>query len=106
LLCLCSQYDWGAIYQLQDVDNALEYLTTGIGSALDRVAPVKIVTILKGKCLYLARDTLDLMKLCDVDKGSRYCKLRNRGLVLVEKDKRRSNESKLNKSHNDPRVLW
>jgi hypothetical protein len=49
------------------------------------------------------------MKLRDVAKGSQYRKLRklsSRCSVLVERDKRRSNKSKLNKSHNDPRVLW
>jgi hypothetical protein len=39
-------------------------------------------------------------------KGRRYRKLRNRCSVLVERDKRNSNQSKLTKSKDDPRVLW
>jgi hypothetical protein len=55
----------------------------------------------------MARDTLELMKLQDhVAKVRWYRKLRNRCSVLVERDKRNSNQSKLIKSKDDPRVLW
>jgi hypothetical protein len=86
---------------------ATKYLKAGIGAALDKVAPLTVVKVRKGKSLYLARDTLELMKLRDhVAKGRRYRKLRNRCLVLVERAKRNSNQSKLTKSKDDPRVLW
>jgi hypothetical protein len=71
---------------------ALKYLKAGIMAALDKVAPLTAVKVRKGKSLYLARDTLELMTLRDhVAKGRRYHKLRNRCSVLVEKDKRNSN---------------
>jgi hypothetical protein len=101
------QYDWAAIYQLRDVNVALKYLKAGIVAALDMVAPLTVVIVRKGKSLYLARDTLELMKLRDhVAKGHRYRKLHNRCSVLVERDKRNSNQSKLTKSKDDPGVLW
>jgi hypothetical protein len=89
------QYNCAAIYQLRDVNVALKYLKAGI------MAPLTMVKVRKGK-----RDTLELMTLRDpVAKGCRYRKLRNRCSVLVERDKRNSNQSKLTKSKDDPRVL-
>lgn len=98
--------DWDGIYQVSNVNSALEYLNAGIVAALDMVAPVKEVTVNRGKNLYLTQHTLNLMKQRDMAKGAKYRKLRNRCSVLVERDKRASNESKLDKSKNDPRVLW
>jgi hypothetical protein len=101
------QYDWAAIYQLLDVDVALKYLKASIMSAFDKVAPLIVVKVRKVNSIYLARDTLELMKLWDhVAKRCRYRKLRNRCSVLVERDKRNSNQSKLTKSKDNPRVLW
>jgi hypothetical protein len=86
---------------------ALKYLKAGIMAALDKVAPLTVVKVRKGKSLYLARDTLELMTLRDHEAKARwYRKLRNRCSVLVERDKRNSNQSKLTKSKDDPRVLW
>jgi hypothetical protein len=101
-----SRRKWAEIYRIGDVDKALEYLISGITDTLDDVAPFRIVKIRRTKCLYLARDTLNLMKLCNTAKGARYRKLRNRCSVLVERDKRFSNESKLAKSAGDSRILW
>jgi hypothetical protein len=86
---------------------ALKYLKAGILSALNKVAPLTVVKVRKGKSLYLSRDTLELMKLRDhVAMGRRYRKLGNRFSVFVERDKRKSNQSKLTKSKDNPRVLW
>jgi hypothetical protein len=86
---------------------ALKYLKASIMSAFDKVAPLIVVKVRKVNSIYLARDTLELMKLWDhVAKRCRYRKLRNRSSVLVERDKRNSNQSKLTKSKDNPRVLW
>jgi hypothetical protein len=103
---LLDTCDWSKIYAIKNVDKALELLESAIVAALDVVAPLHEKTVRQGKALYLARDTLDLMRKRDAAKGAKYRKLRNRVSVLVERDKQASNESKLSKSKNDPRVLW
>jgi hypothetical protein len=111
---LNDECDFSEIHSIQDGSVALEFLTAAINRALDRVAPLTEVKVRKGKSLYLANDTLGLMKERDAAavasnsrvKNARYRKLRNRCSVLVERDKRSSNESKLAKSGGDPRILW
>jgi hypothetical protein len=50
--------DWTKVYNLKDVDAVLEYITAGIVSALDIVAPEKEIRVKKGPNLYLTRETL------------------------------------------------
>lgn len=98
--------DFSRIYAIGNVDESLEFLETAIVAALDRIAPLREIVVRQGKSLYLERDTLNLMKMRDAAKGAKFRKLRNRVSVLVERDKQASNERKLAKSKNDPRILW
>jgi hypothetical protein len=60
----------------------------------------------QGANLYLARDTLERMKMCNAASGREYLNLRNKVTHLLRRDKQASNLLSLNKVHNDPKVLW
>jgi hypothetical protein len=69
--------DWTKVYDIKDVDAVLEYVTAGIVSALDVVAPEKEIGIKKGPNLYLTQETLEAMKKRNAATGKRYRGLRN-----------------------------
>ncbi len=69
------------------------------------VTPMTSVTH-KGAHLYLAADTLAVLKARNIAKGAAYRNLRNRGNALVKRDKLRSNMMCLAKHSGDSRVLW
>jgi endonuclease/exonuclease/phosphatase (EEP) superfamily protein YafD len=103
--------DWSNIYKIHDVDAVHRFLVDGIVEALDVVAPLKLIRVRKGADLYLAADTLAAIRdrnnaRLEHAPRARYRALRNRATVLVLRDKRNSNQAKLTKSNNDPRVLW
>jgi hypothetical protein len=100
--------NWGKIYQIHNVNDALDYLVTEITAALNLVAPFKDIKVRTGKALFFAADTLLLMQEQDSikSKGKRYHSLRNRCSLLIERDKRHTNEQILSDSRNAPRVLW
>ncbi|QQP41982.1 Uncharacterized protein FKW44_016510 [Caligus rogercresseyi] len=70
------------------------------------VAPIKTIKVKTGKNLYLAPDTLKLMRERDKATGSEYRRIRNQVSSMVKRDKVRTNVNKLHQSHNDPKVLW
>jgi hypothetical protein len=72
----------------------LEYISGGVLAALDIIAPLRSITVRRGKNLYLAADTLAVMKMRDKANGADYRLLRNRASVLVRRDKRRSKGSR------------
>jgi hypothetical protein len=47
--------DWSKVYNIREVDAVLDYITDGIVSALDTIAPEKEIQVKKG--LYLTRET-------------------------------------------------
>jgi hypothetical protein len=98
--------DWTKVYNLKDVDTVLEYITAGITSALNIVAPEKAKRVKKGPNLYLRRETLGTMKKRNAATGKRYRSLRNEVTRLVRRDKQDSNLLSLKKAKNDPKVLW
>jgi hypothetical protein len=98
--------DWTKEYDIRDVDAVLKYITAGIVSALDIVAPEKEIRVKKGPNLYLTRETLEAMKKRDAATGKRYRGLRNEVSRLVRRDKQDSNLLSLTKAKNDPKVLW
>ena len=52
-------YDWSPIYSMTDPDDATEFLTKNVLSALDKVAPAKLIKFRPDKpALYLEKDTL------------------------------------------------
>jgi hypothetical protein len=85
------------IHDWLQVDAFLEYVTSGIIAALNIVAPEKEIRVKKGPNLYLARDTLEMMKRLDAASGNRYRTLRNEVTRLVRRDKQDSNLLSLKK---------
>jgi hypothetical protein len=98
--------NWTREYAIKDVDDILQYITTGIISALNVVAPKREIRMKKGPNLYLTRETLEAMKKRDAATGRRYRSLRNEVSRLVSRDKQDSNLLSLKKASNDPKVLW
>jgi hypothetical protein len=94
------------VYNIKDVDAVLEYIRTGIVSALNIVAPEKEMCMKKGPNLYLTRERLETMKKRDAATGKRYCSLGNEVTRLVRRAKQDSNLLSLAKAKNDPKVLW
>jgi hypothetical protein len=100
-------HDWLKVYNIKDVVDAfLKYLTVGIISALNIVAPKKEIRVKKRPNLYLARETLEMMKRRNTDTSKMYRNLRNKVTCLVRRDKQDSNLLSLKKVKNDPKVLW
>jgi hypothetical protein len=98
--------DWTKVYDIKDVDAVLEYVTAGIVSALNIVAPEKEIGVKKGPNLYLTREMLEAMKNRDTATGRRYRSHRNEVSRLVKRDKQNSNLLSLKKASNNPKVLW
>jgi hypothetical protein len=98
--------DWSKVYAIRDVDDILDYVTAGIVSALDIIAPEKEIRVKKGQNLYLTRETLEAMRKRDSATGKKYLNLRNKVSRLVRRDKQDSNLFSLKKACNDPKVLW
>jgi hypothetical protein len=99
-------HDWLKVYDVKDVDAVLKYLTAGIVSALNIVAPKKEIVGKKGPNLYLTRETLEMIKRRDTATGKRYRNLRNEVTRVISRDKQDSNLLSLKKAKNDPKVLW
>jgi hypothetical protein len=99
-------HDWTKVYNIKDVDAVLTYVTTGIVTALDIVAPAKEINVKKEPNLYLARDTLERMKMRNAASGKKYRNLRNKVTHLVRRDKQDSNLLSLKKPNNDSKVFW
>lgn len=102
LLC----WPWTNIYDIKDVELAHTFLVDGIMAALDLVAPLKCIKVRRGDNLYLSSDTLNLMAERDRASGAKYKRLRNRVCSMVKRDRLRTNLNLLQKSGNNPRVLW
>jgi hypothetical protein len=98
--------NWSKVYDIKDVDTVLEYITAGIISALNIVAPEKAIRVKKGPNLYLTWETLEMMKKQATATGKRYRSLGNEVTRLVRRDKQDSNLLSLKKAKNDPKVLW
>jgi hypothetical protein len=97
--------DWTRVYAIKDVDDILDFITAGIFSALDIVAPEREIRVKKWHNLYLTGETLEA-KNRDAATGRRYRDLRNKVSRLVRRDKQDSNLFSLKKASNDPKVLW
>jgi hypothetical protein len=98
--------NWTKVYAIKDVDDILDYITSGIVWALDIVAPEKEIRVKKGPNLYLTRETLEAMRKRNSATDKRYRNLRNEVSRLVRRDKQDSNLLSLKKASNDPKVLW
>jgi hypothetical protein len=60
--------DWSQIHAIKDVDKAHKFLTNGITAALNRVAPLKSISVRPGANTYLAADTLALAAATAVNR--------------------------------------
>lgn len=98
--------NWTDIFQYKAADDVLAFMNAGILTALNEIAPLKEITVKRERDLYLSSDTLAVIKLRDKAKGAEYRALRNRAAVLVRRDKRRTNASKLAAANGDPKLLW
>jgi hypothetical protein len=103
-------WNWGDVHVIRDVNKVHAFVLGGITAALDIVAPLKEIRVKKGTNIYLATETLGVIKQRDDARGdpdpTRYRDLRNRVTRRVRRDKLRSNISTLSKAAGDPRVLW
>jgi hypothetical protein len=106
ILTALDRHNWCKIYALCGVDEVHGFLLQGIISAVNIVAPEKKITVKNWSELYLAEDTLELMRERDDAKIRKDCNLRNKVTHLIRRDKLSSNSATLSKSGNDPRVLW
>jgi hypothetical protein len=100
-----SRTDWTRVYAIRDVDDILNFIKTGIVSALDIIAPEKEIRVKSGPNLYLTRETLEAMRKPDSATCRRYRDLQNEVSRLVRRDKQDSNILSLTKACNDPKVL-
>jgi hypothetical protein len=98
--------DWTRVYAIRDVDDILDFITAGIVSALDIIAPEKEIRVKSGPNLYLTLERLETMRKRDLATGRRYRELRNEVSRLVRRDKPDSNLLSLKKAGNNPKVLW
>ncbi|QQP39493.1 Uncharacterized protein FKW44_020389, partial [Caligus rogercresseyi] len=96
----------GRLYSIEDVEKVHRFLLDGITVALDEVAPIKTIKVKTGKNLYLAPDTLKLMRERDKTSGSEYRRILNQVSSMVKRDRVGTNVNRLHKSCNDPKVLW
>ena len=107
---ILNDYDWSPIYMMSDPDEATEFLVKNVYSALDKVAPQKLIKFRYDKPpLYLNRDTLRIMKLRDTArtlKNPQYFRaLRNKANKLIKRDKVLSIVKRLRKSPG-PKQMW
>jgi hypothetical protein len=98
--------NWTRVYAIRDVDVILDFITAGIVSALDIIAPKKEIRVKKDQNLYLTRETLEAMRKRDSATGKRYSDLRNEVSQLVRRDKQDCNLLSLKDACNNPKVLW
>ncbi len=100
-------WDWASIYKIHNVESVHDYLTRGIISALDMVAPVQSCRVRRGANTYLSTETITAMKQRDAASHTHdYKKLRNKVTSLVRRDKLKSNLDRLAKAKGDPKALW
>ena len=99
---ILNEYDWSPIYGMSDPDDATEFLVKNVQSALDKVAPPKLIKFRSDKPpLYLNRDTLRIMSLRDSARNSKnrqhFKALRNKANKLIKRDKVQSVLKRLKK---------
>jgi hypothetical protein len=107
-----EQTDWSEVYNHpNEVEKIHKLVVCGINKALDLVDPMGDIKVRDGANLYLAADTMKLMRERDSarsvsKRGKLFRKLRNRVGAMVQRDKRMSNAAKLAKDNNSSKVLW
>jgi hypothetical protein len=94
-----------------EVEAIHQIVVTRITDALNKVAPIKEITIKTRTNLYLAPDMLRLMAERDCAKktniqGKVFRCLRNCVAAMVQRNKHMSNAYKLCNAKDDPKVLW
>lgn len=105
-----ESYDWSPIYSMSDPDEAAVFLRKNVLSALDKVAPPKLIKFRPDKPpLYLKRDTLKVMALRDSARLSKnrnkFKALRNQANKLIKRDKILSVQARLKKNPG-PKQIW
>jgi hypothetical protein len=101
-----SSVDWDPVYNMDDADAIVDFITTRINEVLDLLCPVGAIRVRKGKCLYLSKETRALMKDRDKASGDNYKVLRNLVCSLVKRDHIMSHLSKLWEHPEDQRLIW
>jgi hypothetical protein len=64
--------NWTWVYSIKDVDDILNFITSGIVLALDIIAHEKEIQVNKGQNLYLTWETLEAMRKRDSATGRKY----------------------------------
>ena len=103
-------YGWSQMYAMSDPDEAATFLTKNVLSALDKVAPRKMIKFRPDKPpLYLKRDTLKVMALRDSARISKnrnkFKALRNQANKMIKRDKIQSILTRL-KKYPGPKQTW
>ena len=103
-------FDWSQIYLMSDPDEAALFLIKNVSSALEKVAPLKLIKFRPDKApLNLKKDTLRVMSLRDAARLSndrqKFKALRNRANKLIKRDKILSVHARLNKNPG-PKQVW
>jgi hypothetical protein len=58
------------VYAIRNVDDILDFITAGIVSALNSIAPEKEIKVKSGPNLYLTRETLEALRMPDSATGT------------------------------------
>lgn len=107
---LSTTVDWSLIHRIKTAEGVYAFVVAGINATLDKVAPYEVIKVRQASSdLYLKQATLNCIRMRDrarASKDPRFKDLRNRATVLIAKDKRDSNMAKLDRSLNEPKLLW
>jgi hypothetical protein len=90
------------VHDIMDVNAVHQFITGGIMRVMDVFAPLKDISVKDGNNVYLSKETLSMMRVCDTAKGNAYCKAKNHVTALVRRDKILANTKRLAESKNCP----
>ncbi len=99
------------IYNCDDVNLVHDTIISTIHTALDRVAPRRLVPADRPDrpSLFLSPDTLEAMKLRDaaaIGHSNNYRALRNKACRLVRRDRMKSSLKLIDQACNNPKKIW
>ena len=112
-----AKLSWYELYLCEDLDNAVQILTTSLTSILDRLAPVKTVQIRTRYAPWLSPETKAVMKERDAaqvqatqtqyaDDWRLYRNLRNSVTSRMRKERASWEKQRLNHAENSSTNLW
>ena len=108
---------WFELYTCEDVNQAVEILTSKLTRILDTMAPLRTVQCRRHYAPWLTTDTKQLIKERDsaqkiaastdkVEDWRNYKNIRNTVTARLRQDKRQWESERLSNTENDPKNLW